>query len=323
MNPLASLPDKLHKRILEKKRKLDSAGRLSDDVAKRIEARMQVEYVYNTNKIEGNTLSRGETELILRGLTVRNQNLVKVLAGKNISDVLGVQNHPDAIKFVEELAFNSQRQISEEHIRKLHKLIMSGMMGSAGQYRQFDIEVKGAGFTPPPFHQIPDEMKELVGFINQNPGELRPIELAAHAHYYLAWIHPFEDGNGRIARLLLNFILIRNGYPFAVIKNVDRKKYLETLRRADLGEFEPFLNYVARCAEQTLDLYLLEIQGEKGKKAKLLPLSELAMGTPYSSEYLSLLARKGVIDAIKVGRVWKTTRETIASYVEQHKQRRS
>jgi Fic family protein len=323
MNPLASLPNKLYKRILEKKGKLDSAGRLPDDVAKRIDARMQVEFVYNTNKIEGNTLGRGETELILRGLTVKNQNLASVLAGKNISDVLAVQNHPDAIKFVKELAFSPRLQITEEHIRKLHKATMNGLMGSAGQYRQFDIQVKGAGFTPPPFYLVPDEMKELVGFINQNPGELRPIELAAHAHYYLAWIHPFEDGNGRIARLLLNLILIRNGYPFAVIRNVDRKKYLETLRRADLGEFEPFLNFVARCAEQTLDLYLLEMQGIKGKKARLLPLSELAKGTPYSSEYLSLLARKGVIDAVKEGRLWKTTRETITSYVDQRKHRRS
>lgn len=318
MYPLATLPDKLHKRILEKKRRLDSAGRLPDDVAKKIEDRMQVEYVYNTNKIEGNTLSRGETELILRGMTVRNQNLVNVLAGKNVSDVLGVQNHPDAMKFVKELAFNSQRKIMEEDLKQLHQVIMNGIMGSAGQYRQFDIQVKGAGFTPPPFYQIPDEMKELIEFINQNPGELRPVELAAHAHYHFAWVHPFEDGNGRISRLLLNLILVRNGYPFAVIKNVERKKYLETLRRADLGEFEPFLNYIARCVEQTMDLYLLEIEGGKGKKVELLSMSELTKGTPYSSEYLSLLARKGVIDAVKVGRVWKTTKRTISAYVEQH-----
>jgi Fic family protein len=199
---------------------------------------------------------------------------------------------------------------------------MNGIIGSAGQYRQFDIQVKGAGFTPPPFHLIPDEMKELMEFVDQNPGELRPIELAAHAHYYLAWIHPFEDGNGRISRLLLNFILVRNGYRFVVIKNVERKKYLETLRLADLGQFEPFLNYIARCAEQTLDLYLLEIEGKKGKKPELLSLNKLAKGTPYSSEYLSLLARKGVIDAIKVGRVWQSTRKSIASYVEQHKRKK-
>jgi Fic family protein len=295
---------------------------LSDDVANRIDERLQVEYVYNSNKIEGNTLSLGETELILRGMTVRNQNLVKVLAGKNLSDILAAQNHPDAIQFVKELAFDHSHRITEQDIKDLHGAIMHGIIGSAGQYRQFDIQVKGAGFTPPPFYQIPDEMEELIQFINENPDELRPIELAAHAHYFLAWIHPFEDGNGRISRLLLNFILVRYGYPFAVIKSVERKKYLESLRRADLGEFEPFLNYIARCVEQTLDTYLFELEGRQGKKKELLTLNELARGTPYSAEYLSLLARKGALDAVKVGRVWKTTKETIKSYVEQHKHSR-
>lgn len=318
MNLLATLSDRLHRRILEKKKRLESKRKLPNDVVKRTEDRMEVEYVYNSNKIEGNTLSRGETELILRGLTVRNQSLAKVLAGKNISDVLAVQNHPDAIQFVKELAFNSQRKITEEHIKELHRLLMNGVIGTAGQYRQFDLQVKGAGFTPPPFYMIPDEMKELIAFINSNQNELRPIELASYAHYYLAWIHPFEDGNGRIARLLLNLILVRYGYPFAVIKNVERKKYLESLRQADLGEFEPFLNYVARCVEQTLDLYLFEADAKKGKKAELLAMTELAKGTPYSAEYLSLLARKGVIDAVKIGRVWKSTKQTINSYLDQH-----
>lgn len=319
MRALDTLPDKLHKRILDKKRRFDSYGRLPEEVASKIQERMQVEFVYNSNKIEGNTLSRGETELILQGMTIKNQSLLKVLAGKNISDVLAVQNHPNAIQFVKDLAFDSSHEITETEIKEIHRVIMSGIIGNTGEYRRFDIAVKGAEFTAPPFYEIPDHMKELTAFINENPDELRPIELATHAHYYLAWIHPFEDGNGRMSRLLLNFILVRNGYPFAVIKNVERKKYLKSLRLADLGDFKPFLNYVARCVEQTLDLYLLEIEDGSGKKPQLLPLIELAKGTPYSAEYLSLLARKGSLDAVKDGRVWKSTKETIAFYIEQHK----
>lgn len=319
MRALDTLPDKLHKRILDKKRRFDSFGRLPEEVVNKILERMQVEFVYNSNKIEGNTLSRGETELVLRGMTVKNQSLLKVLAGKNVSDILAVQNHPNAIQFVKKLAFDPYRQITENDIKEIHRIIMSGIIGNAGEYRRFDIAVKGAEFTAPPFYEISDHMIELTTFVNENPDELRPIELAAHAHYFLAWIHPFEDGNGRLSRLLLNFILVRNGYPFAVIKNVERKKYLESLRLADLGDFKPFLNYVARCVEQTLDLYLLEVVGGSGEKPQLLPLTELAKGTPYSAEYLSLLARKGSLDAVKDGRVWKTTKETIASYIEQHK----
>ena len=320
MRALDTLPDKLQKRILGKKRRLDSHGKLDGEVISRIQTRMQVEFIYNSNSIEGNTLSRGETELILQGMTVRNQSVLKALAGKNISEILEVQNHPTAIQFVKDLAFDPQRKITEDDIKEIHRAIMHGIIGAAGTYRRFDVVVKGAEFTAPPFYEIPDHMKELATFINENPDELRPIELAAHAHYYLAWIHPFEDGNGRVSRLLLNFILVRNGYPFAVIKNVERKKYLESLRLADQGDFKPFLIYIARCVEQTLDLYLLEVESSGGgKKPQLLPLTELAKGTPYSAEYLSLLARKGSLDAVKDGRIWKSTKETITSYIEHHK----
>lgn len=322
MNPLASLPDRVYQRIIEKKRRLELRGGMTNSLAEEIAKRMQVEFVYNSNKIEGNTLSRGETELILQGVTIRNTDLIGALAGKNVSDILAVQNHPDAISFVKEMAFNRQRKVTEADIKELHRVIMNGIISSAGQYRTFDIQVRGAGFTPPPFYMVHDEMKELVEFVNRNDHELRPIELAAHAHYFLTWIHPFEDGNGRISRLLLNLILIRFGYPFAVIRNVERKQYLESLRRADRGEFQPFLNYIARCVEQTMDLYLMELEGHRGKRPRLQSMSELAKGTPYSAEYLSLLARKGMIDAVREGRIWKSTRKNIDTYIAEHGRRR-
>ena len=311
MNILGTISDKLHKRIVEKKQKLESVGKLSRQVVKRIEERMQVEFVYNTNKIEGSALTRGETELVLRGITVNN---------RSIADVLVAKHHPDALNYIKELSLNPYREINERDIKDIHMMIMTGVVKDAGKYRQIDVAVQGASFTPPPPYEISKHMKELVQFINKNPYELRPIELAAHVHYYLSWIHPFSDGNGRIARLLMNFIIISNGYRFTVIKKVDGKKYLESLKLADNGNFEHFLTFIARCVEQTLDLYLVEI-GNKGEKENLLPLSELAEKTPYSDEYLGLLARKGQIDAIKVGRIWKSTRKTIDTYLAEHKRR--
>ncbi|NOJ28303.1 MAG: hypothetical protein DA330_09870 [Nitrososphaera sp.] len=159
-------------------------------------------------------------------------------------------------------------------------------------------------------------MKELLNTLNNNPDELRPIELAAQIHYDFAWIHPFEDGNGRMSRLLLNLILVRNGYPFVVIKSVDKPQYLRALREMDIsGNFNPFLIYVSRCTEQTLDLYLMP--EKPSKKEEFLSLAKLAKGTTYSAEYLSLLARKGRIDAIKEGKTWKSTKKTIDAYVEE------
>lgn len=309
MKSLATLPDRLHRRILEKKNRFDATHPLSKDIIKKIEERMQVEFVYNTNRIEGNTLTRGETELILRGMTVH---------GKNILDVIAVKNHPRAIAFIKEMATDIHRKLCEGDIKEIHALIMEKIIPHAGEYRKQPVSVRGAGFEPAQFYEIPKHMKELMEFINENPDELRPIELAAHAHYYLTWIHPFDDGNGRVARLLLNLVLLRNGYPLTPIKNVERKKYLDVLKRADQGDFEPYLCYVARCVEQMLDLYLLEIEGIGKKKEKLMPLAKIAEGTPYSAEYLSLLARRGILDAVKVGKVWMTTRSTIKRYIELH-----
>lgn len=316
MAKYASIPDLIHDRILEKKRKLGTIGKLGSKKIKKIEERMQVDFVYNSNKIEGSTLSRGETELILRGITIGKKSIPEALAGKEIGHIFAVQNHPLAIDLVKKIAFNKTYKVTEKDIKTLHKTAMDKIIASAGSYRDHDLTVRGAGFHPSPFYEISKHMKELVHLINNNPDELRPIEHAAQVHYDFAWIHPFEDGNGRIARLLMNLLLVRNGYPFTVIKNVDRKKYLRTLKEMDTeGNFEPFLIFVARSVEQTLDTYLSALE-PKGK-SKFLPLSVLAKGTPHSADYWSLLARKGRIDAIKEGKTWKTTRQVIKTYLEE------
>lgn len=303
---LATLPDALHRRILEKRRKVGMAKK-SPKLVGEIEERMKVEFVYNSNSIEGVTLSRGETELALRGVAVR---------GRSLADVLAAQNHEGAMRLVRELAFGS-KELSERDILSVHKAIMSGIISSAGEYRRGDVAIRGASFSPPPAHEVQDQVSELLQFVKENPDELRPVELAAHAHYYMAWIHPFDDGNGRMARLLTNLLLLRHGYPFAVIKKVERKKYLDTLDAVTArGDFEPFLVFIARCVEQTLDIYINAMQ--KTPAEKLRPLNDLAKKTPYSAEYLSLQARKGILDAVKVGRVWMSTEKTIANYIKEH-----
>jgi len=241
----------------------------------------------------------------MRGLTV---------SGKSIGEVLAAQNHPEALAMVERIAF-AGKKIREEDILEIHKAIMSGIISSAGEYRRGDVQIVGASFTPPPSHMVKNLVaKDLVRFVNDNPGELRPIELAAHVHYYLAWIHPFDDGNGRMARLLMNLILLRNQYPFAIVKKVDRKKYIDALDAVTgRGDFQPLLLFIARCVEQSLDIYL-----NRQKLKKFLPLSQLAKGTSYSSEYLSLQARRGVLDAVKIERNWMSTRKTIDNYIKEH-----
>ncbi len=150
--------------------------------------------------------------------------------------------------------------------------------------------------------------------MNKNPEELRPIELAAVFHHKLVSIHPFDDGNGRVSRLLMNLLLINSGYTLTVIKKVDRKKYYDTLQKADNGNLKPFVNFIARCVEQSLDIYLKAIEPST-KKNRLMNLAEASKLTPYSKEYLSLLARKGMISATKVGRNWHITQEALEQYL--------
>ncbi len=319
MSKYADIPSHIHSRILEKKTKFQSQGKLSAKKISDIEANMQVDFVYHSNRIEGSQLTRGETALVMRGITIGGKDLQTALAGKEPADYYAARNHPEAIDIVKEISFNKTYKITTNDILHIHKVAMKDIISTNGEYRHAQWQPAGAGFTAPPFHEVPKYMKELVDMINENPDELRPIELATQAHYDLSWIHPFEDGNGRIARLLLNLILVRNGYPFAVIKSVDRQTYLRTLRIMDVdGDFEPFLTYIARCIEQTLDIYL----SESGKgKPKLELFSKLAKDTPYSAEYWSLLARKGRIDAIKKGKVWYSSKSTIKEYLEQQKGR--
>jgi len=285
-------------------------GRLTDEDLSRIEQQLEVEYIYNTNSMEGNTLTAGQTLLVLKGITV---------SGKPLSDIQEVRNNPQAIAIVKELAFNRQLAITEDDILTIHKISMSTIIDGAGRYRENDVSVIGAGFTPTPPYEIQEQIDGLVEFIQENPDELSPVEMAAHVHYFFSHIHPFEDGNGRLARLLTNLILLRHRYPFIVFRKVERKQYLETLRKADQGEFEPFITFVARLVEQALDSYLLALSpASQSEPTELLPLSELVKYTPYSTEYLSLQARRGVIDAVKHGRIWKSNRKTIEKYIQLH-----
>ena len=139
------------------------------------------------------------------------------------------------------------------------------------------------------------------------------IEYAAMAHYRIAHIHPYVDGNGRVARLLMNLILIRDGYPPAIILNNDRKKYYRALNRADRGEFQLFFKLVGQAVERFLDIYLRAFGLERGE---LLSLADLAKDAPYSQDYLSLLARQGKLSAIKLGRNWLATKKALEDYME-------
>jgi len=300
------LKAKLYSRILSKKKALDSLRPLPAQTVKKLWEQMQIEFTYNSNAIEGNTLTIRETQLVIQeGITVR---------GKSLKEHLEAKNHPDAINYIEKLAQN-KTPIQEDDILNVHKLLMRGIDDqNAGKYRTGQARIAGATFMPPPASKIQLMINELLQTLSQNPDELTPIELTAFFHYKLVYIHPFLDGNGRTARLLSNVILLRNGYPFTVLLKVDRPKYLLTLNEADQGNLTPFTTFIARCVERSLDVYLLAFE----KEAEILTLREASKLSPYTQEYLSLLARKGNIGAFKLGRNWVITKKALNEYLKTH-----
>jgi Fic family protein len=305
---LTLINNRIHQRVLEKKKRLDSYRPLPPPLVARLKEQMAIEYTYNSNAIEGNTLTLRETRLVIEeGITIN---------GKSISETLEAKNHPEAMAFVENLVA-TRSEIDENTVLHVHKLIMSGVVDDAGQYRTARVRLAGANFMPPPSSDVRSKMNELLTWLKDNPDEYTPMELAAVFHHRFVQIHPFTEGNGRTARLLMNAILLRFGYPFIVIVSTqDRSRYLKTLMEADLGNASAFVNFAARCVERTIDLYLEAIE-----EPEILTLAEASKITPYSQEYLSLLARKGVLGAFKQGRNWVVTKTDLDRYLRSARRR--
>jgi Fic family protein len=303
------LEPRLLSRIEQKKAQVDALRPLPVSAVERLRNQIRVEWIYNSNAIEGNTITLQETRLILEtGLTV---------GGKSLREHFEVINHRDAIDYVESLV-SSLEPITPFHVRQIHKLVLSRIDDeNAGRYRETQVRITGAVFIPPESWLVPSLMTEWGEWLAAEEKSNHPIALAALAHHRLTAIHPFIDGNGRTARLVMNLILMRAGYPPSVIQRINRRQYYRVLDQADSGKRAALVNFVGRVVEHSLNLYLeacTPVTTVPRIEDQWISLREAAEGTPYSQEYLSLLARSGRIEATKKGRVWYTTRKAVAVY---------
>ena len=299
----ATINDRIHRRIVAKKNRIDQHRPLHPDLVKRLEEQAVIEYTHSSNAIEGNTLTLGETETVINGMTV---------GGKTIREIQEARNHPDAIQYIKQTVQN-RTQITEQTIKQVHRLLLDKILERPGEYRTGMIKVPGANFTPPKSEEIPHLLRELTDWLQRNPMEYTPVELATRFMHRLLMIHPFHDGNGRTSRILLNIILMQHGYPTLTnISYRDRRRYLEALREADLGNPEPLINFLAISVEESLTRFLVAVE-----ELETYSLREAAQRCPYSAEYLGLRSYDGSLGAYKDGRNWRVTQEDLEAYVEE------
>lgn len=236
----------LHSRV----QGMRQVGKLTPQVLRRIQQYFRIKDIYHSNAIEGNALTIGETRLVVEmGMTV---------AGKTLRDQAEAKNLSHALDFMEEIAVSTEKPIALSDLRQIHALILKDIDEYAGRYRDSEVKISGSDYKPPEAHSISQQMDELGAYVKavtspDSRDAASPILCAAAAHAWLAQIHPFMDGNGRTARVLMNLILMRRGYPICIITRDDRLRYYDALEESQGGDLSPLIELVCENVEESLE----------------------------------------------------------------------
>ena len=217
----------------------------------RMEEYFDIAYTYESNRIEGSTLTLQETKLVaVDGLTI---------GGKSLGEHLEAVNHQGAIQFIKDLA-NNKEAISKRVLLEIHRLVLKEVdTANAGVYRSVPVRISGSEHEPPQPYLLDKLMEDFLEFYWYQEKRLHPIILAAEVHERLVSIHPFIDGNGRTARLLMNLVLLRNGYPRVNIKgdNESRLNYYQSLQKVQMDNNRlPFYYLIIEEALKSLEEHL-------------------------------------------------------------------
>jgi Fic family protein len=237
--------------------RLQAARPLDVEALAKIKAAFEMEYTYESNRIEGNTLTLQETALIVgEGITI---------SGKSMREHLEAINHAQAIEFIKETASNDI-DITERTIKEIHALILHGInREQAGQYRTVPVMIVGSRHTPPQPWLIQPQMERFImDYREMETNGTHPVLIAAYLHDELVKIHPFIDGNGRTSRLLMNLYLLSKGYTITALKgdNEAKQAYYTALEQSHVdNNREPFYLLTANAVKQALEKYLGIIEG--------------------------------------------------------------
>ena len=234
-------------KVDELNNKLNSKRPFSKETLKSLRNSINIEWTYNSNGIEGNTLTLRETQIVLEGITV---------GGKTLREHLEAINHEKAIEYIEDLV-KEKNPVTEWNIKNIHQLVLKEIDDkNAGKYRSENVAIMGATHTPPDHLIVPELMEKLI--LNyQKWNKYHPIIKAAIIHGELVKIHPFIDGNGRTSRLVMNLSLMNSGYLPVIIKKENRLEYYNALDKAHTtSDYTDFVKLVTNLEIEMINKYL-------------------------------------------------------------------
>ncbi|MDD5317661.1 MAG: Fic family protein [Candidatus ainarchaeum sp.] len=243
-----AIEGRLASQILAKLGRLESLRPLPPETLRRLREKFEVDMTYNSNAIEGNRLTLRETWLVLRkGMTI---------CGKTVEEHLEATNHAEAIGLLEKMAGGKSR-ITEMGVLKLHAVILDKIdPQNAGFYRHEQVFIQGSRLSLPNWRKVPELMKAVYSELNDKGKGIDALMSAVKVHYETVRVHPFVDGNGRLARLLMNLRLMRAGFPPTILRRGERRAYYSALEKADKGDFRPLSMLIAKDVEKSLDLHI-------------------------------------------------------------------
>lgn len=295
----------VEKRLLDLDRRVQvmrQVGSLSPQVLRRIHNFFKIKGIYHSNAIEGNELTIGETRLVVEmGMT---------LAGKTLKDQAEAKNLSEALDFMEELAVSRDTPILLNDLRQVHALILKNIENEyAGRYRTTEVKISGSDYMPPGSHRVPQDMDDLGAYISlvtstDSPFQELPILCAAAAHAWLAQIHPFVDGNGRTARILMNLILMRRGYPICIITRDDRLRYYHALEDSQASDLTSLIELIYENVEESLE------EWEKAAK-------EQKLQQEWLSSVTAKFQQQELNQASNEYEVWRRAMDLFKSYFKQ------
>jgi len=220
--------------------------------------------------------------------------------GKSLKEHLEAINHAQALDFIKSLVKEKREELTQSDILDIHKVILAKIDDiDAGKYRTVAVRIAGSTVVMPNSMKVPDLMKRFIEWLNR-PNADHTVKISADAHYKLVSIHPFADGNGRTARLLMNLLLMQGGYPPALIRKEDRRRYINSIEKGQLGGgLEDYYELISEAVERSLDIYLEALSPKETKKGlslnKLLKIGELAKETEETIHTIRFWTKEGLL----------------------------